>query len=70
MLRILFALCATVAIVAIGVGADTKKKEGGCFGTTIEFLDSPKEAAKAAKKDEKLVMLLHVSGNFEDPRFT
>jgi hypothetical protein len=41
-----------------------------CFGTTVKFVESPKEAAAQAKADEKLVMILHVSGNFEDPRFT
>jgi len=39
-------------------------------GTKVDFLDSPKEAAAKAKKDQKLVFVLHVSGNFEDPRFT
>jgi hypothetical protein len=49
-----------------------KKTEGTCstFGTTIEFVDSPSDAAKQAKKEGKLVFVLHVSGNFEDPRFT
>jgi hypothetical protein len=50
-----------------------EKTEGatcGAFGTTVEFADSPSEAAKQAKKEEKLVFVLHVSGNFEDPRFT
>jgi len=47
-------------------------KEGGCgnHGTTVEFVDSVREAAAQAKKDEKLVFVLHVSGHFEDPRFT
>ena len=43
--------------------------EGSC-GTTIEFVDSPKDAAVLAKKEQKLVFVLHVSGHFEDPRFT
>jgi hypothetical protein len=42
----------------------------GSHGTTIDFVDTPSEAAKLAKKDGKLVFVLHVSGNFEDPRFT
>jgi hypothetical protein len=48
-------------------------KEGatcGSFGTSVEFVDTPREAATLAKKQEKLVFVLHVSGNFEDPRFT
>jgi hypothetical protein len=43
--------------------------EGSC-GTRVEFVDSPKEASALAKKEEKLVFILHVSGHFEDPRFT
>ena len=48
------------------------KTEGTCgdYGTSIEFEDNPKDAAVRAKKEEKLVFVLHVSGNFEDPRFT
>ena len=53
-------------------GPDKQKSEGTCgsFGTTVEFVDTPSEAARIAKKEEKLVFVLHVSGNFEDPRFT
>lgn len=39
-------------------------------GTQVEFFDTPSEAAEVAKKEQKLVFVLHVSGNFEDPRFT
>jgi hypothetical protein len=42
----------------------------GAFGTSVDFVDTPSEAARLAKKQEKLVFVLHVSGNFEDPRFT
>jgi hypothetical protein len=51
---------------------DEAKSESGCggFGTSVEFFDTPSEAAKQAAKKEKLVFVLHVSGNFEDPRFT
>jgi hypothetical protein len=75
-----FSLAAVVglalAVPAIGGKPDAKTAdkpaEGVCgsFGTTIEFIDSPKEAAAQAKKEQKLVFVLHVSGNFEDPRFT
>jgi len=52
--------------------AKPAKDEGGCgsFGTSVEFVETPREAAKLAKEKEKLVFVLHVSGNFEDPRFT
>jgi len=42
----------------------------GDFGTSVKFLPSPVDAAKQAFKDHKLVMVLHVSGDFEDPDFT
>lgn len=67
MTRSLFAVTAAAVLVAGGLAAE---KKGGCFGTTVDFVDTPKEAAALAKKQEKLVLVLHVSGNFEDPRFT
>jgi hypothetical protein len=42
----------------------------GSFGTAVQFVETPAEAAARAKKEEKLVFVLHVSGNFEDPKFT
>ncbi len=42
----------------------------GDFGTSVLFEDSPSEAATQAKKDQKLVFLLHISGHFEDPKLT
>jgi hypothetical protein len=47
-----------------------EKPTCGNHGTSVDFLDSPQAAAKQAKKEQKLVFVLHVSGNFEDPRFT
>jgi len=48
------------------------KEDCGCgnHGTTVQFLDSPSEAARKARKEEKLVFVLHVSGLFEDPKLT
>jgi len=40
------------------------------FATAVEFVRSPQEAARVAKKEDKLTFLLHLSGNFEDPGFT
>jgi hypothetical protein len=47
-------------------------KEGSCgsHGTSVEFVSTPSEAARQAKKEQKLVFVLHVSGHFEDPKFT
>jgi hypothetical protein len=46
--------------------------EGTCgeFGTSVYFEDTPKAAAKKARKEKKLVFVLHVSGLFEDPKLT
>ena len=51
---------------------DQKSEETSCgkHGTTVAFEDNPVEAGKKAKKEEKLVMVLHVSGLFEDPNLT
>jgi hypothetical protein len=46
------------------------EKACGAYGTKIDFLDSPAKAAKQAEKENKLVFILHVSGHFEDPKFT
>ena len=42
----------------------------GMFGTSLLFAASPTEASKQAAAQEKLVFLLHVSGDFDDPGFT
>lgn len=42
----------------------------GDYGTAIEFEASPKAAARRAAAEEKLVMVLHVSGHFENPGLT
>jgi hypothetical protein len=46
------------------------KPSCGKYGTSVTFLSSPSEAARQAKQEEKLVFVLHVSGHFEDPKFT
>jgi hypothetical protein len=42
---------------------------GNC-GTQVHFVKDPQAAFQQARKDKKLVFLLHVSGNFEDAKFT
>jgi hypothetical protein len=54
------ALCSTAA----------PKGSGDFCGTAVTFLPSPKLAAEEALKQHKLLFVLHVSGNFEDPGFT
>ena len=59
-------LGAAVAFLAAPLGA----AETCGHGTKLDFVDSPKEAAAIAKKEQKLVLVLHVSGHFEDPGLT
>jgi hypothetical protein len=59
-------LGAAVALLSAPVGA----AETCGHGTQLEFVDTPKEAAAIAKKEQKLVLVLHVSGHFEDPGLT
>ena len=68
---------ALVAALALVGAADARSKspvpkEPACgeYGTSVHFEDTPADAAKQAKKDEKLVLVLHVSGHFENPEFT
>jgi hypothetical protein len=42
----------------------------GNHGTAVQFVDSPSDAARQARQQEKLVFVLHVSGLFEDPGLT
>ena len=42
----------------------------GSYGTTVDFADSPSDAAKQAAKEQKLVFVLHVSGQFENSGLT
>ena len=54
-------------------GPPDKERQASCsgdFGTSVEFMSSPTEAAKWAKKEGKLVLVLHISGHFEDPTLT
>jgi hypothetical protein len=39
-------------------------------GTQVAFAGSLSEAARQAVKDRKLLFVLHLSGNFEDAKFT
>jgi len=66
---------AVAAALALAGGAAAKspvKAETPCgdYGTSVHFEATPADAAKEAKKDEKLVLVLHVSGHFENPEFT
>ena len=58
------------AVVAIREAPKLCEKPAGMFGTSILFAANPTEAKKQAGTQEKLVFLLHVSGDFDDPGFT
>lgn len=47
-----------------------KTEACGEHGTSLHFEKDPSAAARRALKEEKLVMVLHISGYFEDPDFT
>lgn len=42
----------------------------GDHGTSVHFEANPSAAAKKALKEEKLVLVLHISGLFENSDFT
>lgn len=58
------------AVARDTTGKLTEEKTCGEFGTTIEFEPTPTDAARKALKEEKLVLVLHISGLFENPDFT
>ncbi len=66
-----FKLLLAAGLVA-GLALPATARAGGCakHGTQVEFVDTPKEAAELAMKQEKLVFVLHLSGVFEDPKLT
>jgi hypothetical protein len=74
MRRLLLGTAAGLCLAACAVPAvrANDKTEGVCssFGTAVDFVSTPSKAAEMAKKQQKLVFVLHVSGKFEDPRFT
>ena len=55
--------------VAAEPPAKPKENPGKC-GTTVAFLDDPLDAAQKAIQEKKLLFLVHVAGDFEDPGFT
>lgn len=40
------------------------------FGTAVDFVASQMEASRQALVEDKLMFVLHISGNFEEARFT
>jgi hypothetical protein len=50
--------------------ADPNPPACATYGTSVQFLGNQAEAARLALKEKKLLLVLHISGNFEDSRFT
>ena len=73
MSKSLLAILLTASLAAVPARA-ADESCGKCgkqsYGTTVQWSGSPSEAATKAKAEEKLVFVLHVSGHFEDPKFT
>jgi hypothetical protein len=57
------------ALWVLSAGPSLAAKDS-CHGTSVVFEDTPSQAARKAKKEKKLVFVLHVSGHFEDPKLT
>ncbi len=43
---------------------------GGLHGTAVRFARSLTVATRQAKEEDKLLLVMHISGHFEDPGFT
>lgn len=73
-MRTLATMLAVLGIGLPGAFADDAHACKTCgretYGTSVAWAGSPTEAARKAKQEEKLVFVLHVSGHFENPRFT
>ncbi len=64
------ALLANSSVAGKPVAKPKTEEACGSYGTSVDFVATPKEAAKQAEKEQKLVFIVHVSGNFEDPNLT
>jgi hypothetical protein len=58
--------CAGIGVAQTAPGTPA----GGRYGTQVDFIDDPTEAANVAIKEKKLLLVLHIAGNFEDNAFT
>ena len=74
----LLVVSAVSPILAQKQGSPAKKSNAayaivdGCsnFGTAIHWVTSPEKAAQLARKESKLLMVMHLSGNFAKGAFT
>jgi hypothetical protein len=54
----------------VAAATPPKPAPGGTCGTALDFVGNLDEATARAKQEHKLLFVLHVSGNFEEPGFT
>lgn len=65
-----FALLGKVNGDELPAKAGSAAGKTGSYGTSVDFVGTPKEAARLAAERKRLVFVLHVSGHFEDPDIT
>lgn len=69
------ALCFGIGLVIAGAPAQGAAPPAGCaidhkHGTTVEWETSPEAAAERARREHKLVFVLHLAGEFAQEEFT
>ena len=64
------ALLALSMSAAVDYRPSVASETCGEYGTAVHFADSPVAARRQALEEEKLVFVLHVSGNFEVSEYT
>lgn len=64
------ALPARVRLIELPVPAPSAPPASETYGTSVRFLSNSAEAAAQARREKKLLFVLHVSGNFEESCFT
>ena len=70
MVKSLLAILLTASLGFAQDSATCSKCGNQTYGTSVKWAGTPSDAATKAKAEEKLVFVLHVSGHFEDPKFT
>ena len=55
---------------AVSLQATAESTCDNKYGTALEWAASPTAAAQLAKEQDKLVFVIHISGNFARPEFT
>ena len=55
---------------AVPTEAPPKQPAGETYGTKVLFLNNREAAADTARREHKLMFVMHISGNFEDSCFT